>query len=124
MALVTVGVGLQATVDSAAMTDIDDDHAGLVVLHAVYDSPCTDADPQQPATARERLDLCWCGLVGKITERNANAVANGRVEGCVLFAGTPGQFDLVGGHLPSALGEFSVNVSKPVGAPVVGVPLG
>jgi hypothetical protein len=73
---------------------------------------------------RQGLDLRWCGLVGKITESNANAVANGRIEGCVLLAGSPGQFDLVGGHLLSALGEFSVNVSKPVGAPVVGVPLG
>jgi hypothetical protein len=124
MVLVTVGADLQAAVDSAAVTDIDNHHAGLVALHAVYDAPCTDADPQQSTTARERLDLRWCGLVGKIAESSANAVANGRVEGCVLLAGSPGQFDLVGGHLPSALSEFGVNVSKPVGAPVVGVPLG
>src|SRR5215510_3777827 len=34
-----------------------------------------------------------------------------------------GQFDLVCGHPLSALGKLSVNVGKPVGAPVVGIPL-
>jgi hypothetical protein len=91
------------------VTDIDHDHAGPVVLHAVYDAPCTDADPQQPATARQGLDLRWCGLVGKITESNANAVANGRIEGCVLLAGSPGQFDLVGGQLSASSASTSAS---------------
>jgi hypothetical protein len=54
----------------------------------------------------------------------ADAVADDWIERFVLLAGTRGQFDLVRGHLLSALREFSVNVGKPVGSPVVGVPLG
>lgn len=45
------------------------------------------------------------------------------VERCVLLAGTPSQFDLVSGHSLSGLGEFSVDVGKPVGPPLVGLPL-
>jgi len=37
--------GLQAAVHSAAVANIEDDDAGLVVLHAVDDPPRTDSDP-------------------------------------------------------------------------------
>ena len=84
----------------------------------------TDSDPEQPTTTRQRFDLGRCGIVSEIQQGTANAVADDRVESFVLLAGTRGQFDLARGHLLSALGELSVDVGKPVGAPVVGVPLG
>jgi hypothetical protein len=119
-----VSAGLSATVDGAAVTDIDDHDAGLIVLHAVDNPPRADSDPEEPAAARQGFDLSGCRIVGEIAESRANAVADYRVKGCVLLAGTPGQLDLVRGHLLSALRQLSVHVGKPVGTPVVGVPLG
>ena len=106
------------------MTDVDDHNAGLIAFHAVNDPPRADPDPEQPATTRQGLDLGRRGIISEIQQGAADAVADDRVERFVLLAGTRGQFDLVRGHLLSALGELSVDVGKPVGAPVVGVPLG
>ena len=106
------------------MTDVDDHDAGLIAFHAVNDPPRADPDPQQPATTGESFDLGRRGIISEIQQGVADAVADDWVERFVLLAGTRGQFDLVRGHLPSALREFSVDVGKPVGAPVVGVPLG
>jgi len=119
-----VSAGLQAAVHGAAVTDINDHDMGLVVLHTVNDPPRADPDPQQPATTGESFDLGRRGIISEIQQGVADAVADDWVERFVLLAGTRGQFDLVRGHLLSALGEFSVNVGKPVSAPVVGVPLG
>ena len=106
------------------MTDVDDHNAGLITFHAVNDPPRADPNPEQPATTGQGLDLGWRGIISEIQQGVADAVADDRVERFVLLAGTRGQFDLVRGHLLSALREFSVNVGKPVSAPVVGVPLG
>ena len=119
-----MSTGLQPTVHGAAVTDIDDHDAGLVALHAVDDPPRADPDPEQPATTGQGLDLGRRGIISKIQEGTADAVADDRVEGFVLLAGTRGQFDLVRGHPLSALRQLSIDVGKPVGAPVVGVPLG
>ena len=106
------------------MTDIDDHDAGLVVLHAVNDPPRAGPDPEQPATTGQGFDLGGRGIISKIQEGTANAVADDRVECCVLLAGTRGQFDLVSGHPLSTLRQLSIDVGKPIGAPVVGIPLG
>ena len=95
-----------------------------MALHAVNDPPRADPDPEQPAATGQGLDLSRRGINSEIQEGTANTVADNRVEGCVLLAGPRGQIDLVGGHSLSALGKLSVNVGKPVGAPVVGVSLG
>jgi hypothetical protein len=79
---------------------------------------------EQPATTGQGLDLGRRGIISEIQQGVADAVADDWVERFVLLAGTRGQFDLVRGHLLSALRELSVDVGKPVGAPVVGIPLG
>jgi hypothetical protein len=106
------------------VTDIDDDDACLGVLYAIDDPPGADAYPEQSATAYEGFDLGRRRIVGEIAQSHTNAVADDSVKGCVLLAGTPGQFDLISGHLLSALGELGVHVGKPVGALAVGLPLG
>jgi hypothetical protein len=106
------------------VTDVDDHDAGLVAFHAVNDPPRADPNPEQPATTRQGLDLGRRGIISELHQDVADAVADDWVERFVLLAGTRGQFDLVRGHLPSTLREFSVDVGKPVGAPVVGIPLG
>lgn len=116
---------LLTAVHGAAVTDIDNDDACLVVLHAIDDPPAADAHPEQSATAYQGFDLGRRRIVGEIAQSHTNAVADHSVQGCVLLAGTPGQFDLIsGGHLLSALRELGVHVGKPVGALVVGFPLG
>jgi hypothetical protein len=85
------------------VTDIDNHDASLVALHAVDDPPRADAHPEQSATARQGFDLGRRRIVSEIQQGGANAVADDRVEGCVLLAGPRGQFDLKGGQPLSAL---------------------
>ena len=124
MQITAASAGLHAAVDGAAVADVDDHDVGLVVLHVVNDSPRADSDPEQPTTTRQGFDLGGRGIISEVQKGMANAVADDRVERFVLLAGARGQFDLVSGHPLSALGKLSVHVAKPIGTPVVSVPLG
>lgn len=106
------------------MADIEDHHAGLVVLHVVNHPPRADSEPEQPATARQGFDLGRRRIISEVQQGTANAVADDRIQGFLLLAGTRAQFDLVSGHPLSALRQLSVDIGQRVSAPVVGVPLG
>lgn len=106
------------------MADVNDHDTDLVVLYPVDDPPGADSDPKQVGRARQGCDLSRRRIFGEVAQGTANSLPDGRVKCLVLLAGTRGQLNLVGGHSRLALGKLNVNVGEPVGATVIGFPLG